>query len=307
MRILLIAPSQASLPLSAQEVEAVVNSGLSVKLLQSNVSQRDLVSELSVPGRYDIIWFATHGDSNGVFLTNEVLSPSAVISLIRGSGAKLVFLNTCSSVSTASAIQNEASVDVICTITDVPDVDAYRTGAQFAAKLFQTGEFRKSYELSKPGRNSTYIYLSAAVPTQNGKSDYEQLRKTVDELESAARSRDKATVHSKVDELNAIGIRIDKQDGELKVIKGDIHDVKQRVTTLEDHVFIPRKVWIWRVLSLITVFVAIAVLAIEDLSKIFLSGLLPGVFFEAAILSLAMIFWYVGFLTAKQSQEDSNE
>ena len=307
MRVLLIAPSQASLPLSAQEVEAVVNSGLSVKLLQSNVSQRDLVSELSTPGRYDIIWFATHGDGNGILLTNEVLSPSAVISLIRGSGARLVFLNTCSSVSTASAIQNEASVDVICTITDVPDVEAYRTGAQFAAKLLQTGDFRKSYELSKPGRNSTYIYLSAAGPLQNGKSDYEKLRKTVDELEDAARKRDKAAVHEKACELTAICEKIDRHDGELIEIKGDIHDVKQRVTTLEDHVFVPRKVWIWRVLSVVTMLIAVAVLAIEDLNTIFLSGLLSGVFFEAAILTLAAIFWYVGFLTAKQAQEGDNE
>lgn len=307
MRILLIAPSQASLPQSAQEVEAVVNSGLSVKLLQSNVSQRDLVSELSTPGRYDIIWFATHSDGNGILLTNEVLSPSAVISLVRGSGAKLVFLNTCSSVSTASAIQNEATVDVICTITDVPDVDAYRTGAQFAAKLLQTGDFRKSYELSKPGRNSTYIYLSAAGPLQNGKSDYEKLRKTVDELESAARLRDKSTVHSKVDELNAIGARIDQQDGELKAIKGDMHDVKQRVTTLEDHVFIPRRVWIWRLFSMFTVLLAVIVFAVEDLSRVFLPGPVSGAFFEAAILTLAAIFWYVGSLTAKQAQEDGHE
>lgn len=307
MRILLVAPSQASLPQSAQEVEAVVNSGLSVKLLQSNVSQRDLVSELSTPGRYDIIWFATHSDGNGILLTNEVLSPSAVISLVRGSGAKLVFLNTCSSVSTASAIQNEATVDVICTITDVPDVDAYRTGAQFAAKLLQTGDFRKSYELSKPGRNSTYIYLSAAGPLQNGKSDYEKLRKTVDELEDASRKRDKAAVHEKACELAEICTRIDQHDGEFKAIKGDMHDVKQRVTTLEDHVFIPRRVWIWRLASVFTVFLAIVVFAVEDLSRVFLPGLVSGAFFEAAVLTLAAIFWYVGYLTAKQAQEDGHE
>ena len=150
MRILLIAPSQALLPFSAQAVQAVVISGLSFKLLQSSVSQRDLVGELSVPGGYDVLWFATHGNSDGILLSNESLTQSAVVSIIRGSGVKLVFLNTCSSVSMATAIQNEANVDVICTITDVPDIDAYRTGAQFAAKLFQTNEFRRSYELSKP-------------------------------------------------------------------------------------------------------------------------------------------------------------
>lgn len=304
MRVLLVAPSQASLPKSVQEVESVVNSGLNVRLLQSSVSQSDLVKELSTPGKFDVLWFATHGGTEGIILTDDVLSPSAAVSIIRGSGVKLVFLNTCSSLSVASAIQNEANVDVICTITDVPDIEAYRTGALFAAKLVQTGNFRRSYELSKPGKNSTYIYLSSAGPLENGKSEFEQLRKTVDELESAARSRDKAEVHKKTSELNDLARRIDEHDGVIVGIKGEVKEVKDRVSTLEDHVFVPRSVLMWRLASAITVIIALAIFLIEDLNKRFLVTLPNGLLFESAIITLAIVFWYVGFLTSKQTGDE---
>lgn len=306
LRVLLVAPSQASLPQSTQEVEAVVNSGLSVQLLQSGVSQRDLVQQLSTPGKFDVLWLATHGDTSGILLSSEVLSPSAIVSIVRGSGVKLVFLNTCSSVATASAIQNEANVDVICTITDVPDIEAYRTGALFAAKLVQTGNFRKAYELSKPGRNSTYIYLSGVGTMENGKSEFEQLRKTVDEMETAARARDKVEVHRKTSEVADVCKRIDAHDGDISAIKHDVEHVSHRVATLEDHVFIPRSVWAWRIASVFTLVVALVVFLVEDLKRLFLPSLWSGVFIEAAIITLAVIFWYVGWLTARQS-EDSRE
>lgn len=303
LRILLVAPSQASLPQSTQEVEAVVNSGLSVQLLQSNVSQRDLVQQLATPGKFDVLWLATHGDTSGILLSSEVLSPSAVVSIVRGSGVKLVFLNTCSSVATASAIQNEANVDVICTITDVPDIEAYRTGALFAAKLVQTSSFRRSYELSKPGRNSTYIYLSGIGPTENGKSEFEQLRKTVDDIEAAARARDKSEVHRKTSEMTDICKRIDAHDGDINAIKGDVEHVKQRVTTLEGHVFVSRSVLIWRSMSVFTLLVALVVFLVDDLRQLFLPSVWSGAFIEIAIVTLAMIFWYVGYLTSRQSDE----
>lgn len=301
MRILLVAPSQATLPQSTQEVEAVVNSGLSVNLLQSSVSQRDLIRELATPGKYDVLWLATHGDASGIMLTSEIITPSAIISIIRGSGVKLVFLNTCSSVATATAIQNEANIDVICTITDVPDIEAYRTGALFAAKLLQTGSFRRAYELSKPGRNSTYVYLSGVGPVENGNSEFQQLRKTVDEIETASRARDASEVHRKTTELAAISKRIDAHDGEIGQIKGDVEHVKRRMTTIEDHVYVPPKVILWRALAICSLLVGLTVFMVDDLRFLFLPTLSSTIFVEFGIISLAVIFWYVGLLTSKQN------
>ena len=80
LRILLVAPSQASLPESTQEVDAIVNSGLTVQLLQSHVSQRDLIQQLATPGKFDVLWLATHIDTSGIVLSNDVLSPEAIVS-----------------------------------------------------------------------------------------------------------------------------------------------------------------------------------------------------------------------------------
>ena len=303
MRILLVAPSQASLPQSTQEVEAVVNSGLTVNLLQSNVSQRDLIREMGTPGKYDVLWLATHGDASGIMLTSEIVTPSAIVSIVRGSGVKLVFLNTCSSIATATAIQNEANVDVICTITDVPDIEAYRTGALFATKLLQLGSFRRAYELSKPGRNSTYVYLSGAGPVENGKSEFEQLRKTVDEIEAASRARDNSEVHRKTAELAVISKRIDAHDGEIGQIKGDVDHVKRRMTDIEDHVYVPPKVIVWRMMAIVSLAIGLIVFAVEDLKQLFLPTISSAIFVEIGIISLAAIFWYVGCLTAKQNDK----
>lgn len=307
MKVLLVAPSQVSLPKSSQEVEAVVNSGLSVRLLQADVTQRDLISELSVPGRYDILWLATHGDKDGVLLSNEMLSPSAITSIVRGSGIKLVFLNTCSSFVMANTIQGEANVDVICTITDVPDLEAYRTGALFAAKLLQTNSFRKAYELSKPGRNSTYVYLSSSGPLLNGDSEFGKLRKAVDDLEAAERQRDSAKVHEKSCEITALCKVVDEHSGEIKEIKGDIRDTKKRLAVVEDKQSPPPRVLIWRIASVITLIIAMVAVLSEEASAFLFANVWSEVFITGALVTLALVFWTIGTLTAQKRTENSDE
>lgn len=307
MKVLLVAPSQVSLPQSSQEVEAVVNSGLSVRLMQASVSQRDLISELSIPGKYDVLWLATHGDKDGILLSGEVLSPSAITSIIRGSGVKLVFLNTCSSFSMANAIQSEASIDVICTITDVPDIEAYRTGALFAAKLFQTGNFRKSYELSKPGRNSTYVYLSGSGPVLNGDSEFSKLRKSVDDLEAAARSHDTTEVHRKSVEIAALCQKVDEHSGEIKEIKNEIRETKKRLTVVEDKQSPPLRVFVWRLGSVLTMIIALVSVLSTDASSFLFANAWSEAFVFAALLTLSVVLWILGSLTADKLSEDRSE
>lgn len=307
MRVLLVAPSQASLPQSTQEVEAVVNSGLVVRLLQASVEQRDLVSELSTPNRYDILWLATHGNQNGVQLSSEILSLSAMVSLVRGSGVKLVFLNTCSSLAMAIAIQNEANVDVICTITDVPDIDAYRTGALFAAKLAQTNAFRKSYEQSKPGHNSTYVYLSKVDTVQNGDSEFGKLRKTVDELQDAARLRDKVAVHGKAVEIVELVERINTHDGEITGIKGEITGIKGRLTVVEIKQSPSPSVLIWRWLAVFTAFVALVAVIVKDVNDFLFYNIWSEIIGVSVLILLALMFWLFGDSVQKKQTDDYDE
>jgi len=158
--VLLVAPA-ADLLYIAEEVQAIVNTaGLAVRLLQGAVAERDISEALS-RGRYDCLWLATHGNEHGVLLSGDATLPtSALTALVRGHAIPFVVLNTCSSLTTAMQINQEARADVVATVAAVPDVEAYRTGALLAHHLGLGSTPREAYEASKPGGNRTYIYLS---------------------------------------------------------------------------------------------------------------------------------------------------
>jgi hypothetical protein len=76
---------------------------------------------------------------------------------------KLVVLNTCSSLLTAQLIQEEGGVGVICTIADVPDVQAYAMGSLLASHLASGKSVAEAFRLSKRGGNRLYLYLASLV------------------------------------------------------------------------------------------------------------------------------------------------
>ena len=172
--VLLVAPD-TGLEFGQEEVQDILRSGLNVTPLLGDVTQVELTREIA-RGRYDALWLVTHGSTDGVQLGSrhiavtqinappipDLLDISALTALVRGR-FRLVVLNSCSSLAAAQMLQNEAAVDVICTIVDAPDQDAYRTGALFAHRLAETGDPRRAYAQSRPGGNRLYIYL-AAVP-----------------------------------------------------------------------------------------------------------------------------------------------
>jgi hypothetical protein len=81
--------------------------------------------------------------------------------MVRGTKLSMIYLNTCSSFGIASAIQEETDLTVICTINDIDDYLAYRTGSLFARRLAQSDDYRTAFEAAKPGRNRNYVYLTS--------------------------------------------------------------------------------------------------------------------------------------------------
>lgn len=161
LKVLLIAPT-SNLPLAQAEVQDILDSGLTVKSLFSPIRQVDVTREIR-NGDYAGLWLCGHMDSSGKFPldNNEALSASALTSFVRGR-FEWVYLNTCQSIRTAQMIQNETEADVIATIVDVPDEDAYRTGSLFASWLARLDDPRAAYNESKPGSNSVYVYLAGS-------------------------------------------------------------------------------------------------------------------------------------------------
>ncbi len=158
MKVLLVAP-RSNLNLAQAETQDVLRSGLDVTPIFSPVSQVTLTREIR-GGQWDGLWLAGHMDDKGNFpLDNdELVSASALTSLVR-SRFEWVYLNTCQSIKTAQMLQNETHAAVICTIADLPDADAYRTGSLFAAALAHLDDARAAYDESRPGANGVYVML----------------------------------------------------------------------------------------------------------------------------------------------------
>lgn len=159
IRTLLAAPeSQVALPGARQEVQRVVNSGLDVRLMQGTVTSTDLLDAM-LDGNYELLYIAAHGTEEGVLFSDGLLSSSALTGVVRARHVTFVYLNTCSSLAVAKLINEQTGAGVVCTISEIGDASAFRTGALFARVLAETGDFEHAYELSKPGNSTEYHYL----------------------------------------------------------------------------------------------------------------------------------------------------
>ena len=159
MKILLVAPN-TNLTLAAAETQDLVNThGLRIESMLGNVTQVDVTRKLRTAKGYDVLWLSTHGNADGVLLSDGILTSSALTALVCDR-FELVYLNTCSSASVAQMIQNETDATVVCTVQDIPDADAYRTGSLFAEALAESGDYREAYDRSMPGGNRLYLCLA---------------------------------------------------------------------------------------------------------------------------------------------------
>lgn len=171
MNVLLIAPHMGSLNVE-EEVQAIMNSGLKVTSLIGNVTHIDVLRE--VEKSYDILWLCTHGTEEGIQLSDGILNSSLLVALTRDK-FRLIVLNTCSSWKVAQMIQNETSAEVIATVIDVPDREAFQTGTIFARELAKVANFERAYYKARPGNNRTYIRLAGrTVVNERGNSNVDE-------------------------------------------------------------------------------------------------------------------------------------
>jgi hypothetical protein len=165
MRVLLVAPRSNLLSVD-EEIQDVMRSGLTVTPLLGNVSATDLIRDIKARD-YDCLWLATHGNSDGIELSNGEMFPATELVAHVRERFSLVVLNTCDSLGIAQLFQEEANVGVICTLLKVPDTLAYRTGSRLAAALYETSTVAEAFLASRPGRNREYLYLPSLLPSQD--------------------------------------------------------------------------------------------------------------------------------------------
>jgi hypothetical protein len=159
MNTLLVAPD-FGLPAVADEVRAV-SSALRPVALLGIVTRKDLLSSLS-EDRWDLLWFATHGDQDGIELSDGHISVSDLTAVVRASSARLVVLNTCSSRLVGMELHYELKTSVITTQADIGDKTAYQTGALLARALAAGQGIAQAFNASRPGQDRNYFLFHDA-------------------------------------------------------------------------------------------------------------------------------------------------
>ena len=207
MSVLMIAPTRADLPNVSIEAAAAVNA-LGGYLVQGNVSERD-VRDASSQHQCEGIWFASHAAENRVMLSNESLSPEALVAYVAASGAAWCFINTCQSIALGRRLLRDTAADVICTISAAPDPDAMRVGVLFARQLALVGDPRAAYECTSPGENYLYLdnYRRREMTAISGAGSYpaqDRLQASMDQM-----SRDMAKISTDVEVLKERTTSID--------------------------------------------------------------------------------------------------
>lgn len=169
MNVLLIAPD-VGLSNVLNEVRSV-SVALRAVALTGIVTRKDIMDTLQ-GYVWDVIWFATHGDENGIMLSDGYVPISDLTAIVRNSNAYLAVLNTCSSRYVGLEMHYELGVDVICTQSDANDMSAYQTGTLLARNLANNMSVADAFEQSRPGQQALYFLFS-----RNGDADSQTLQR----------------------------------------------------------------------------------------------------------------------------------
>lgn len=230
MKVLLVAP-ETNLTYGVEEVQAILNSGLSVRpLIGKNVNHRDVLRE--VEQSYDILWLCTHGSEEGILLSDGLLQTSLLVAMVREK-FRLIILNTCNSFKIAQMIQNETSAEVIATIIEVPDREAFQTGAIFARELAKVASFEKAYYRARPGSNRTYIRLAGRTVANETSQVTEEV---VRELQMAVFGNSKVNFSGMMNELREIRKIVDDMAQKIDKLQDDGNGRAELMTEMKDEV-----------------------------------------------------------------------
>jgi hypothetical protein len=75
-------------------------------------------------------------------------------------------------------VHDDLQTAVICTVLDVPDIDAYVTGAALAGALAQGLDFTDAYNRSRPASNRQYVMLNGSVRL-NGVNELDDVHRLI--------------------------------------------------------------------------------------------------------------------------------
>lgn len=114
-----------------------------------------------VNGRqFDVLHFGAHGSDDGIQLShNSILDMVDLARIARAVGARLVYLNSCSSARLAQYLVDQDVPAVIATTANVSDRVAWSTAILFYQAMQTSDDFYTAFDLVKP-RDGTLSFFS---------------------------------------------------------------------------------------------------------------------------------------------------
>jgi len=160
MRILLIAPDAPGIN-NIPEVRTITSQSQAY-VLCGPVSTQDVYGACRGGAKFDILYFAGHGDEKSIMLSDgDTLSPEDVAQLARQAGTTLCFFSSCRSSRFASYVIRHGVRFAIYTNVDLPDRDAWKLPSAFFGILQESKGLGRSLD-----------YIEAFKQADNGDGVY---------------------------------------------------------------------------------------------------------------------------------------
>jgi hypothetical protein len=130
---LLVASRSSGLAFIDAEIETVVNNLDADLCIVTDDFQR--VADAISRKPYKTIWFAGHGDDNGIWLSKDChIDANTLAPVIRDRGVELIILNSCNSERMAFELYANTDAAIVYTEAAVQDAAAFSTARRFAAE-----------------------------------------------------------------------------------------------------------------------------------------------------------------------------
>lgn len=242
------------------EVMEIVNTLDAELLTGRRATFTGLLDSLHRP--IDILWVLTHGVAEGWFLNDGLIVASELTSLVRSSGIFLTVLNSCSSYPLAHAVAEELGTALLCTITEVPDRQAFLAGTLFARHLAAGLDYVTAWEKAKPGQKHPYVLIEARGemnPSDRGRGsagnpvpgDYAALRSAIAELERVVYGDTRFGAPPLREAFNSLKDR-------LSAIENSLNQLKNSVSTIEKNQAERNRIFIGMAIILFLLLVTVA-------------------------------------------------
>lgn len=168
-RVIIVAPSEydsaANSPVlthQLEEVAAVLQAFFKPILLIGRVTEKMIGSELR-RGAVGF-WFVGHASTEGVMLSDVVLSPPTLGLYLKRAGVQWSYLNTCDSGALVAEIQAVHTHDIFANIVaDVADAVAARNGRLLAEAIADSNDIASAYRWVVSGRPSILRYFPGEI------------------------------------------------------------------------------------------------------------------------------------------------